>query len=189
MRKLRLTQYGRGESQRETNTHTHGRAGFMPACLKGHNMGRKSKKFTKREGRLIIAAARRNLNFSESAEFIGISRNTLYTWRKSPEYQRLFQIGRKRAERAFIKSAGFDADKTINDFERMKFELDEIKLDFEIEEKEGYITTVTYEDLPDGSVKQIVTQEPEPLPSFDELKKQAIKRRKGDRRGLYDFRP
>ena len=150
-------------------------------------MGRLKKKFSKKESRLIISAGRRNLNFTETANFIGISRNTLYTWRKSPEYQRLWQIGRKRAERAFIKSAGFDADKTIIDFERMKQELDEIRLDFEIEEKEGYVITVVYEELEDGSIRQVVTQEPEPPPSFEELKKQSIKRRKGDRKGLYDF--
>ena len=150
-------------------------------------MGRKVKKFSKKEICLIIGAGRRNLNCTQAAAFIGISRNTLYTWRKLSDYQRLWQIGRKRAEKAFLKSAGFDADKTMDEFDRMKKELDEIEPDFEIKPRAGYVITVTHEELPDGSVKQIVTQEPEPLPSFEELKKQAIKRRKGDRKGLYDF--
>ena len=150
-------------------------------------MGRKAKKFSKKEIRLIISAGRRNQNFTETANFIGISRNTLYAWRKSPEYQHYWQIGRKRAERAFWKSAGQDPDATMDDFDRMKQELDEIELNFEIKPRAGYVITVTHEELPDGSIKQTVTQEPEPLPTFEELKKQAIKRRKGKRKGLYDF--
>lgn len=122
-----------------------------------------------------------NFSCTKTAEVLKISRRWLYELRKRQEYSQAWQAGRTRAAQDFFTTAG------AAELDRLENEAKALHIDNEVEILPGYEVNITREELPGGGYREIITQTPKALPSFEELKKQAIKRRTGDRRGLYDF--
>jgi hypothetical protein len=145
-------------------------------------MSRKKQKLSKQFLAKVEQCAYERISYTDTAIRLGISRRWLFELRKRQSFQQAWQSGRDRAARDYF------GEESAAELDRLEREAKALHVDSDtIKPKEGYVIKVTREELPGGGYREVITQKPKPLPTFEELKKDAIKRRKGKRKGLYDF--
>jgi hypothetical protein len=143
-------------------------------------MSRLRRKFAVEVLKKANSAAYRFKDFARIAEYLGIDRRTLYIWRKDEQFSAALRAGWRRRERQDWRNMGTDPDKIEAGFAELDQMLENFSNDdFKpLEEKPGYVIEHEIIHYPDGSVREIWTQIPEPLPSLKDLQK-GMRRKSG----------
>lgn len=145
-------------------------------------MGRQKKTFSQTELKRANSAGFHCKSLTETAEYLSITRRTLFNWLKHEVFAEAVQAGKRRRERSVWRKMGVDPDKTEADFaelDAMFKSANDDDFGKPLEPKPGYILEYERIDYPDGSYREIWRQTPEPLPSLKDLQK--AMRRKGGR--------
>ena len=140
--------------------------------LKGAIMGRKKKIFSQAELKKANSAGFHGGNFTEMAEYLNITRRTLFNWLKDESFSAAIQAGKRRRERSGLRKMGFDPDETENTFLKMDKALAEMADDdwFKpLEPEDGYEIQYTRVENEDGSVHECWKKVFTGLPPLKEL--------------------
>jgi hypothetical protein len=144
-------------------------------------MGRLRRKFTVEALKKANSAAYRFKDFARIAEYLGIDRRTLYIWRKDEQFSAALRAGWRRRERQDWRSMDTDPDEIEAGFAELDAMLESVnddEFDKPLEPRPGYAIEHEIINYPDGSVREIWTQIPEPLPSLKDMQK-GMRRKNG----------